>query len=122
MSELGESPQQVEIVFEYDPHYQLIAANGIWGGLTPKGDLRIDFFVEYQAAPSPGSHTYQPTPDGTVEEKSKPEKVRKVVRRLQIGVLVSPQHIASFAQWFHEKAQEVEQLRKPAANKEGKVH
>ena len=101
--------EEIPIEYKYDPDYRIIAANGMYGGVTSRGDLRVDFFVEHQPAPEPGEFVYQTQPDGSVEEIHKPKK-RKQVRRVQIGVLLPAQHIEGFAQWFQNKADQIREL------------
>lgn len=101
--------ETIPIDYEYDPDYRIIAANGMYGGVTPRGDLRVDFFVESQPAPGPGESVYQTQPDGSSKEISKSKK-RKCVRHVQIGVLLPAQHIEGFAQWFQQKADQIREL------------
>ena len=49
-----EQPEKIDVEYEYDPDYRLVAANGLFGGVTPRGELRIDFFAEYVPAPGAG--------------------------------------------------------------------
>ncbi len=44
-------PQEFEFFFEYDKDYRIVAANGVWGGITLRGDIHLDFFVERQDVP-----------------------------------------------------------------------
>ena len=45
------TPREMKFVFEYDKDYRIVAANGVWGGVTPRGEINIDFFVERQRIP-----------------------------------------------------------------------
>ena len=98
-------PGKIEIEYQYDPDYRVVAANGIFGGVTPKGELRMDFFVEYNAVPGPGEIAYKAEGDKWAETTI--PQSPKLVRRIQVGVLVSPHHIDSFAKWFRDKAQTI---------------
>ena len=82
-----EMGQQVEFQFEYDPGYRLVPANGVWGGPTPRGDLRLDFFVEAPALPRRIMHAL--SPEGRVGPELRREPERTFTRRIQLGVLVS---------------------------------
>lgn len=111
-------PEDIPIEYEYDSNYHVVAANGMFGGLTPRGDLRIDFFVEYTGVPGPGALKYRRNPDGSTEEVPGPKPgSTKMIRRVQVGVLVPPQQIESFSNWFRDKAQQI-QLAKDAGSKE----
>lgn len=121
MAELGDEIKEVPIEYEYDPDYRMIAANGMYGGVTTRGDLRVDFFVEYQPTPEPGDIVYQTQPDGSAEEVRKSEK-KRLVRRMQIGVLLPAQQVESFARWFQNKAEQIRELAEKEKKAKKKVH
>lgn len=102
--------KQIKVFYEHDPGYRMIAANGIFGGITPRGELRIDFFSEYSEVPK--SVTLRITKEGTVTEEQ--DTNPRIVRMIQMGVLVPADHIESFADWFQAKAEEIKQRRKHA--------
>jgi len=114
-----EQPEKIDVEYEYDPDYRLVAANGVFGGVTPRGELRIDFFAEYPPAPGSGEVTYR-NKGGKLVEETKKSKDAKLVRRIQVGVLVSPHHIDGFAKWFREKAQMIALRQEDVTGK--KVH
>jgi hypothetical protein len=100
---MGED-RQVKFLFEYDPGYRVIAANGMWGGITPRGDMRLDFFVESLGVPDHVTHLI--TPDqhlGPELNRSQPEGI---VRRVQVGVLLSLDQGDSIADFIKQKIAE----------------
>ena len=104
-------PSEVEFFFEYDKDYRIVAANGVWGGFTPRGDIRLDFFVEGQSVPE--SIQNKITEDGKlgaeIAGSRKPEK--KIVRRLQIGVLLSQEEADSLANFIKGRLAELETIK-----------
>jgi hypothetical protein len=98
--------KKVKAKYIYDPAYRMVAANGIYGGLTPRGDLRIDFFVEYQ---EPREVAYRVDEAGQASEEPTAREP-DFLRRIQVGVLVSRDHVRSFAAWFGQKADEIDKL------------
>lgn len=100
---IGED-RQVQFLFEYDPGYRLVAANGMWGGITPRGDMRLDFFVESIAIPEEVVNLV--TPDGTLGPELRRSPARRVIRRLQFGVLLSLEQADSAADFLKEKIAE----------------
>ena len=112
MEKPADQPKEIAIEYEYDSDYHIIAANGMFGGLTPRGDLRIDFFVEHAAPPEPGALQYRQTSDGKLEEVPGPKSSPpKLIRRVQVGILVPPQQIESFSRWFKDKAEKIQLVR-----------
>jgi hypothetical protein len=104
MSERYEGGQQVEFHFEYDPGYRLIAANGVWGDPTPRGDLRLDFFVEAPTLPHRVMHAV--SPEGRLGSELRREPARTFTRRIQLGVLVSMDHAESIARSIQDRVAE----------------
>ena len=104
----GEQPDKISIEWEYDKDYRLVPANGMWGGITPRGDLRIEFFVEMVPTPAPGETAIvvDRTSGSSKEERMTAEKPT-IVRKVQVGVMIPPQQIPSFMEWFKDKAQQV---------------
>jgi hypothetical protein len=79
--------KEVKFYFEYDKDYRVVASNGVWGGITPRGDLQLDFFVEKVGIPD--SVEYVVTQDGKLEGEIRRDPPRQFVRRMQVGVLFS---------------------------------
>jgi hypothetical protein len=99
------APKKVRVKYIYDPAYKMVAVNGMYGGATPRGDLRVDLFAEYT---EPQSFTVQVEGESAVEEKPTGSPI--IVRRIQVGFLVSPDHVRTFAEWFSSKADEIDKL------------
>ena len=87
MSEKQDNGNEIEFAYEYDPSYRVVAANGVWGGVTPRGDFRLDFFVESSAVPE--RITIELLPDKSGKEVARTPDKRLFTRRLQTGVLLS---------------------------------
>ena len=99
-----ETGQQVEFLFEYDPRYRLVAANGVWVDPTPRGDLRLDFFVEAPTLPRRIMHAFGP--EGRVGTELRREPERTFTRRVQLGILVSMDHAESIARSIQDRVAE----------------
>ena len=95
---------QIEFHFEYDPGYRLVGANGVWGEPTPRGDLRLDFYVEASTLPTRIMHAI--SPEGRVGPELRREPERRFTRRIQLGILVSMDHAESIARFIQDKVAE----------------
>ena len=101
-------PERVRFQFIKADDYRLIYVNGVYGGITPRGELICLFFLEYV--------------DMLVEEvgslkdgKLQTDKIRKiyrvkhksgeiVVRRdLKVGLIIPIHQISSIANWMLDK-------------------
>ncbi len=104
MPEGKQQPSEIRIEWEYDKDYRLVPANGMWGGLTPRGDLRIEFFVEVIPTPGSGETALIHDAGGSYKERRKTPGKATVVRKVQVGVMIPPNQISNFAEWFKDKA------------------
>ena len=104
MSERRYEGGQIEFHFEFDPGYRLVAANGVWGDPTPRGDLRLDFFVEALSLPTRVMHAI--SPEGRVGSELRREPERRFTRRIQLGILVSMDHAESIARTIQDMVAE----------------
>ena len=100
---MGED-RQIKFRFEYDPAYRLVGANGIWGGITPRGDIRLDFFVESLGTPEHVTHLI--APDGRLGPELSRSQPEGIVRRVQVGVLLSLEQADSVADFIKQKVAE----------------
>lgn len=115
-----ENPDEIKIEWEYDKDYRMVPANGMWGGLTPKGDLHIEFFVEVLPTPGPEATAFfRDAVSGSYNERPKTLEKARIVRKVQVGVMIPHQQIPSFTEWFKDKAQRVNIVQK---NPSGEVN
>ena len=111
-------PDEISIEWEYDKDYRLVPANGMWGGITPRGDLRIDFFVEVAPVPGSGETAFLKDESGLIyKEGRRTPKKETLVRKIQVGVMIPPQQILSFAEWFKDKAQKARVVQESPSKK-----
>ena len=108
MADEPKSPKPVEFFFEEDLNYRIVASNGAWVGITPRGDMQIDFFVERQSIPQVVRHDL--TEHGLGEELSREPGIR-IVRQLQMGVLFSLDAADSLADLIKTKIAELKKMR-----------
>ena len=106
-----EKNPQIEFVFEYAPDHRLVPANGAWGGMTPRGDVRIDFFVESQAIPERIVNEIDVKANAIGKEiKLFPEK--HFIRQIQVSVLMNPSALESLGLWVQERLEQLKALAK----------
>lgn len=101
MAEPKGEDRQVKFQFEYDQGYRLIGANGVWSGITPRRDMRLDFFVESVGVPEQITHLVTEAGGLGAELNRLPE--HRIVRRLQVGVLLSLDQAESIADFIKKQ-------------------
>jgi len=98
-------------IFTYD--YNPVYINGAHGGVTPRGELVVNFYQERQ--PLPNAMTHELNPNGTIgrELAVEPEDLnRSLVRFVSNGVVVNYQTARELHFWLGEKIKEMEALEK----------
>ena len=108
-------PKKIKFVFKRSSDYKLLPVNGAWGGLTPRGDFILEFFVEHNTTPN--YVTNEITPEGKLgdeveKDPKEPEGIISVTRELVGGILVSIEHAKSLANFILEKCSEFEKEKK----------
>ncbi len=112
---MSKNPQfKFKYVFTYD--YNPVYVNGAHGGVTPRGELVINFYQERQ--PLPNSITQELNPNGTVgaEVAVEPEDLnRSLVRFVSNGVVLSHSTARELHYWLGEKLKEMEAVEQAKA-------
>ena len=93
--------RRVTFYYEHDPGYRLVPANGAWIGITPRGDIRVDFFVEAWGAPEHVVNLL--TPSGELGPELARSPATRITRRMQVGVLLSLEQADSTADFIKAK-------------------
>jgi hypothetical protein len=96
-------------IFTYD--YNPVYINGAHGGISPRGELVMNFYLERQPLPNAISHEI--TPAGTIgaETEVEPSDLgRSLVRQVTNGVVLNYQTARDLHYWLGEKVKEMEAL------------
>lgn len=101
---------RVVFLYETSPEYQIVYANGAFGGITPRGDIKFDLFIEFVKAPEEVVHIM--TPDGLGPEVEREPAKTPFTRESQVGVIMSPDQAKSLAHWLLSKVSEIEQKKR----------
>lgn len=110
MAEPVGEDRQVKFYFEYDPGYRVVAANGAWAGVTARGDMRIDFFVESHGIPAEVVNLI--TADGTLGPELTRTPGPRAVRRMQVGLLLSLEQADDIASFIKTRIAEFRKLQR----------
>jgi len=109
-------------IFTYD--YNPVYVNGAHGGISPRGELVMNFYLE--RPPLPNAITHEITPAGGIGPESNVEPAdlgRSLVRQVTNGVVLNYQTARELHYWLGEqlKAMEaMEQAKREIAGDAGK--
>ena len=112
---MSDKPQvKFKYIFTYD--YNPVYINGAHGGITPRGELVVNFYQE--RPPLPNSISHEINPNGTIgsEVSVSPEDLNQtLVRFVTNGVVVNYQTAHDLHFWLGEKLKEMEAIEKAKA-------
>ena len=112
---MSKNPEmKFKYIFTYD--YNPVYVNGAHGGVSPRGELVVNFYLERQ--PLPNSITHEITPSGTIgpETEADPSDLsRSLVRHVTNGVVLSYQTARDLHYWLGEKLKEMEAMEQARA-------
>lgn len=98
-----ETPKKIAFRFDRDDDYRVIPANGVWGGPTPRGDIKVDFF--YESQPLPEEFTQEVTSGGKLRARRKGQPTFQ--RTVMVGIVLTAEQAESIGRWLQEKAREL---------------
>jgi predicted polyphosphate/ATP-dependent NAD kinase len=101
--------------------FRVISADGIFGGLTPRGNLFMSFFSE--RLPIPERIVHLLTPEGKVGEEVLAERESKdgVIREVEVGVAVDLDTAKALVVWLQDKIKQAEKLRVETKKEDGTI-
>ena len=110
-------PKKIKFIYNKPEDYKIYPVNGLYGGITGRGDFVGHFFLERHELPK--EEILPIKEDGTlgVVEKE-PEEVLTAARDLKVGIMINREQAVSLANWIidrvkgYEEAQEKKELKK----------
>jgi hypothetical protein len=112
-------PNKPELKFKYifDYCYNPVYVNGAHGGVSPRGELIMNFYLERMALPE--SITHEINPNGTIgnEINAEPDDLKNsLVRFIETGVVMSYHNAKELHLWLGDRIKEMEALEQAKAN------
>ena len=96
-------PTMVKFIHKFTDDYRIIPANGAWGGVSPRGDLLMHFFIEHAKVPQEEIQVAKE--DGSLSPPKKKIKEIEIVRTMQIGVNINIEQATHLANWILENVE-----------------
>ncbi|MGD0843910.1 MAG: hypothetical protein ABSA06_06030 [Geobacteraceae bacterium] len=112
------SQNKPELKFKYifDYGYNPVYANGAHGGVSPRGELVMNFYLERMALPE--SITHEINPNGTIGSETAAEPAdlaHSMVRFIEAGVVMNYQNARELHLWLGERVKEMEAVERAKA-------
>lgn len=110
--------RRINFVFKEPSDYQKHYVNGVYGGVTPRGDIHCHFFFEYPVLPEKQLFAVSPEGElgalllteiegGVAIDPNVPLDEAVLTRDLKVGLIMKPDQAESIATWLLEKARSV---------------
>ena len=101
-SKISEKTKQ-EIEFHYlkTNNYRSFHADGAFGGVTPRGNIYIELFLE--KAPTPQSIIHEINEDGSLGKEVSRQSKTGVIREIEAGIILDLATAESVRNWLTEK-------------------
>ncbi len=108
---------QIKFKYIFDYGYNPVYANGAHGGVSPRGELVMNFYLERVALPE--SITHEINPNGTIGQEVDAEPAdlaQSLVRVIKSGVVMNYQNARELHYWLGERLKELEALEQAKIN------
>jgi len=96
---------EIKIFFRRNPDFKMMPVSGVWGGLTPQGNVYCDFFFEKAEIPE---NVVMEVGEGAVpaKEVGRNPQTQMFIREVVVGLSMQPEIARSIGQWLIDKADE----------------
>ena len=105
--------EKKNVVFRYNKpeNYNLVYVNGVYGGITPKGEIFCNFFYEHGVMPK--EQIFEITEDGKMGQEVKGDEEQLIIDRdLKAGLIFKPADAELIAKWILDNVGKLRGVKK----------
>ena len=96
-----EIPKSVEIHYLKANDFRVIHADGVWGGVAPRGYITMSVFSERN--PIPRKMVFDVTPDGQLGPVTDRDSKEGIIREVEVEVVMDVPLAKSLVEWLKDK-------------------
>jgi len=104
-------PRELTIRVEKSPQARSIHADGVWGGVTPTGQIIMGIWTQFNTYPE--HLTYDVTPEGSLENERRSPTDSLLTRQIEAEIIMSVDLARSMRDWLNDKIRDFERGREP---------
>jgi hypothetical protein len=93
--------KKIRFIYNKPDDYEILYVNGVFGGVTPRGDINCHFFFEYPLIPKAQEFEIEEGKLG--KELVKATNTSPVNRDLKVGIVFKAEDAESIANWILDK-------------------
>jgi hypothetical protein len=112
----NKNSQTVKFIYNKTANYRTYSVDGVYGGISPKGNLFIELFTE--KLPTAETITYQLLDNGNIGKEIEKKQDVGIVREIEGGLYLDLKTATVIADWLNNKVNEFKEIEKLV--KEGK--
>jgi len=105
-------PKAVKFIYKKTPNYNTYNVDGIFGGITTKNKIFIEFFSEKFDIPE--FVVQEILDDGNLGKEMSKKQSDAILREIECGVYIDVPTAKAFVDWLIKKIDELEKLNKKA--------
>jgi hypothetical protein len=98
---MGEKQSKITFKYVHPADLRDLYVNGLWGGVTPRGEIYAHFYSERH--PIPNKSTHEIKDDGSFDRIGKTETGGDAVRIIQSSVTMDVQTAVAFRDWLTDQ-------------------
>ncbi len=103
-------PQRIRFEYKEEDHLKLNYAHGVWGGISPRGEIELNFYAESDKIP-PYTECVIGQDGGLGPElSSEEEHVRTIVRVISNKVILNRQTSYALKEWLEDVLADFESI------------
>lgn len=106
----------VNIDYIKSPMYRVVHADGVWGGITPRGLISMSFWNT--RGPIPTRIVQEVGPGGEMGSEVRRESRDAIVREVDVGVILDVEIAKTIRNWLDDKIKIAERIESLSAEGE----
>lgn len=91
--------------------YRTYYFDGVFGGLTPKGKIYAELFVERQPTPTEMVHDIKSDLTLGDERREQRESKDGIIREIECGIMMDLKTAIAFKEWLEDKIREHQKIQ-----------
>lgn len=101
-------PNRIRYEYEQTPEVRLHYAHGVWGGISPQGEIEANFYVESDKLPPYSERMVAPDGSFGLEMAPYDDDMRVVVRTIHSKILMNYHTAKAMLEWLEDKVATLE--------------
>jgi non-canonical (house-cleaning) NTP pyrophosphatase len=104
------SQDSIKFTYIKNNNYSVHHVDGAYGGITPKGDITLNFFSE--RFPIPNTVTHELIDGKTLGKEIDKVSKEGIIREIECGIIINLDTARSINKWLIDKINEIENIIK----------